>query len=186
MTIVTQLVRWGSLVVVVTVIAMTTYFIAIPFLLGDLWPEARLPLALLAGEIFLVIALVRGADGYLPVRTQVVRETSSDGTSHKTQGAKLDSVAVQSQRAEVYPGTLRRSTTQWQRDTARVAEHPSPPAALRTDSEVGTLYESLLRKAHGDQTLVERLVEYERQRNPGAMTAECLRSAIERWERDNR
>ena len=93
MTIVTQLVRWGSLVVVVTVIAMTTYFIAIPFLLGDLWPEARLPLALLAGEIFLVIALVRGADGYLPVRTQVVRETSSDGTSHKTQGAKLDSVA---------------------------------------------------------------------------------------------
>ena len=73
MTIVTQLVRWGSLVVVVTVIAMTTYFIAIPFLLGDLWPEARLPLALLAGEIFLVIALVRGADGYLPVRTQVVR-----------------------------------------------------------------------------------------------------------------
>ena len=43
MTIVTQLVRWGSLVVVVTVIAMTTYFIAIPFLLGDLWPEAHLP-----------------------------------------------------------------------------------------------------------------------------------------------
>jgi hypothetical protein len=32
---------------------------------------------------------------------------------------------------------------------------------------------------------VERLVEYESQRKPSATRAECLRSAIERWERDN-
>ncbi len=48
------------------------------------------------------------------------------------------------------------------------------------------LYEFLLRRARGDEALVERLVDYERQRSPGASTLELLRDAIARWERDAR
>ena len=48
------------------------------------------------------------------------------------------------------------------------------------------LYRQLLAKARGDRALVERLVEYERQRNPGAARSVLLRNAIDRWERDLR
>lgn len=47
-------------------------------------------------------------------------------------------------------------------------------------------YQDLLTKARGDKALVERLIDYERQRNPQAGRREWLRSAIYRWERDNR
>jgi len=48
------------------------------------------------------------------------------------------------------------------------------------------LYQDLLRKARGDQGLVERLIEYERQRSPGSDRLKLLRDAIDRWESDNR
>jgi hypothetical protein len=48
------------------------------------------------------------------------------------------------------------------------------------------LYQSLLQKARGDEELVERLIEHERRRNPGADRLELLQDAIYRWERDNR
>ena len=46
------------------------------------------------------------------------------------------------------------------------------------------LYRSLLQKARSDRELVERLVEYERQRNPSSDRLKLLQDAIDRWESD--
>jgi hypothetical protein len=46
------------------------------------------------------------------------------------------------------------------------------------------LYQDLLRRARGDGELVERLVEYERQCNPGSDKLRLLQDAIDRWESD--
>lgn len=48
------------------------------------------------------------------------------------------------------------------------------------------LRDDLLRKARGDEALVERWIAYERKRRPSATLGEWMRSASERWERDNR
>jgi|GEM_PF-387490 len=48
------------------------------------------------------------------------------------------------------------------------------------------LYRGLLQKARGDRELVERLIEYERQRSPGSDRLKLLRDAIDRWESDRR
>ena len=48
------------------------------------------------------------------------------------------------------------------------------------------LYRELLQRARGDEDLAERLIEYERQRNPGAGRRKLLQDAIDRWEVDHR
>jgi hypothetical protein len=60
---------------------------------------------------------------------------------------------------------------------ARVRPRPHDPVQER-------LYRQLLAKARGDSDLVERLVAYERQRNPDAGRSRLLQNAIDRWERD--
>jgi hypothetical protein len=47
------------------------------------------------------------------------------------------------------------------------------------------LFDDLLRKAGGDRSVVERLIEYERHQKPGATRLTCLQNAIQRWEREN-
>jgi hypothetical protein len=47
-------------------------------------------------------------------------------------------------------------------------------------------YRQLLRRAGGDQNLVERLIAYEKQRAPAASREECIERAIMRWDRDKR
>jgi hypothetical protein len=49
-----------------------------------------------------------------------------------------------------------------------------------------TLFDDLLRKAGGDRSVVERLIEYERGQRPGATRLTCLQNAIHRWEQENR
>jgi hypothetical protein len=49
-----------------------------------------------------------------------------------------------------------------------------------------TLFDDLLRKVGGDRSVVERLIEYEKKQNPGAMRLVCLQNAIQRWEQENR
>ena len=44
------------------------------------------------------------------------------------------------------------------------------------------LFDDLLRKVGGDPSVVERLVEYERQQRPNATRLTCLQHAINRWE----
>ncbi|MDQ3004238.1 MAG: hypothetical protein M3R47_02455 [Chloroflexota bacterium] len=48
------------------------------------------------------------------------------------------------------------------------------------------LFDDLLRKVGGDRSVVERLIEYERQQRPNATRLTCLQNAISRWENENR
>lgn len=48
------------------------------------------------------------------------------------------------------------------------------------------LYQKLLQKSRGDRQLVERLVEYERRRDPRSSRIDHLQTAIYHWERDHR
>lgn len=91
-------------------------------------------------------------------------------------------------------------------DTARRHEHPSQTWIGRlgvwlrgifrkpySAEEVfgvaldqGFFYNDLLQKVGGDHEVAERLIEFERQRQPGATRISWLKAAIERWQRDNR
>jgi hypothetical protein len=48
------------------------------------------------------------------------------------------------------------------------------------------LFDDLLRKVGGDRSVVERLIDYERQQKPNATRLTCLQNAIQRWEHENR
>src|SRR5215216_3924641 len=48
------------------------------------------------------------------------------------------------------------------------------------------LFDDLLRKVGGDRSVVERLIEYERQERPSATRLICLQNAISRLEHENR
>lgn len=48
------------------------------------------------------------------------------------------------------------------------------------------LFQDLFIKAGYDHEMAKRLIEYERQRAPQATRSQWIRSAIQRWERDNR
>lgn len=48
------------------------------------------------------------------------------------------------------------------------------------------LYQQLLKRTSRDRALVQRLIEYERQRNPGSNQLQLLQNAIYRWDRDRR
>lgn len=48
------------------------------------------------------------------------------------------------------------------------------------------LYQDLFIKVGYDHDIARRLIEYERQRTPQATRSELIRSAIQRWEHDNR
>lgn len=48
-----------------------------------------------------------------------------------------------------------------------------------------TLFDDLLRKVGGDRSVVERLIEYERAKSPGATRLTYLQNAIQRWEQEN-
>jgi|SRR5215208_2252041 len=48
------------------------------------------------------------------------------------------------------------------------------------------LFDDLLRKVGGDRSVVERLIEYERQKQPGTTRLIYLQKAISRWEHENK
>ncbi|HFE37592.1 MAG TPA: hypothetical protein ENK06_04105 [Gammaproteobacteria bacterium] len=48
----------------------------------------------------------------------------------------------------------------------------------------GNVYQELLSKAHGDKSLVERLIGYEQKRNPDGVRQDWVADALDRWERD--
>ena len=64
---------------------------------------------------------------------------------------------------------------------------PHPAEELFTGAmEEAILFIDLLRKVGGDRSVVERLIEYERQQKPNATRLICLQNAISRWEQENR
>lgn len=73
---------------------------------------------------------------------------------------------------------------------AKVAEKMLQKATLETLFVVPqteeNLYQDLFIKAGYDHDIAKRLIEYERQRAPGAARSQLIRNAIQRWERDNR
>ncbi len=64
---------------------------------------------------------------------------------------------------------------------------PHPAEELFTGAlREAALFDDLLRKVGGDRSVVERLIEYERQGRPGTTRLTCLQNAISRWEHENR
>lgn len=53
-----SLLKWVELAAVVSAVIGITHFFGLPVLLPRLWPEIRLPLALLAGSVVLILALM--------------------------------------------------------------------------------------------------------------------------------
>jgi hypothetical protein len=63
---------------------------------------------------------------------------------------------------------------------------PHPAEELFTGAmREAVLFDDLLRKARGDRSVVERLIEYERKQKPNATRLTCLQNAISRWEQEN-
>ncbi len=67
----------------------------------------------------------------------------------------------------------------------RREHHPAEELFLGAMREA-MLFDDLLRKVGGDRSVVERLIEYERQQRPNATRLICLQNAIEHWEQENR
>lgn len=65
-----------------------------------------------------------------------------------------------------------------------------PDASLlapdRDNESARALRRNLLLKALGNESVVDRLIAFERRRNPFASQVECIQAAITRWENDNR
>jgi hypothetical protein len=68
----------------------------------------------------------------------------------------------------------------------KVRGEPHPAEELFTGAmREAVSFDDLLRKVGGDRTVVERLIEYEREQNPNATRLTCLQNAIRRWEQEN-
>ena len=69
----------------------------------------------------------------------------------------------------------------------KIWREPHPAEELFTGAmREAALFDDLLRKVGGDRSVVERLIEYERQGRPGATRLTRLQNAISRWEQENR
>src|SRR5687768_15734645 len=67
----------------------------------------------------------------------------------------------------------------------RGESHPAEELFIGALREAA-LFDDLLRKVGGDRSVVERLIEFERQQRPNATRLTCLHNAISRWEQENR
>ena len=68
----------------------------------------------------------------------------------------------------------------------KIRGEPDPAEELFTGAmREKALFDDLLRKVGGDRSVVERLIEFERGRRPGATRLTYLQNAINRWEREN-
>src|SRR4026207_1820465 len=69
----------------------------------------------------------------------------------------------------------------------KIRGEPHPAEDLFTGIlKQNELFDDLLRKVGGDRSVVERLIEYERQQKPNATRLTCLQNATRRWEQANR
>lgn len=69
----------------------------------------------------------------------------------------------------------------------KLRREPHPAEELFTGAmREASLFDDLLRKVGGDRSVLERLIEYERQQRPESTRLTCLQNAIHRWEQENR
>ncbi len=63
----------------------------------------------------------------------------------------------------------------------------APPPAQNANAElIAKLHRHLMQIALSDEAKVQRLIEFERKRNPNADLAELMQDAIDCWIKDNR
>ena len=68
----------------------------------------------------------------------------------------------------------------------KIRGEPDPAEELFTGAlREKALFDDLLRKVGGDRSVVERLIEFERQQRPDATRLTCLQNAISRWKQEN-
>ena len=68
----------------------------------------------------------------------------------------------------------------------QLAGEPHPAEELFNQSlKQAALHNDLLHKVGGNREAVERLIEFERQRQPRSNRIKWLQNAIQRWEKDN-
>jgi hypothetical protein len=71
--------------------------------------------------------------------------------------------------------------------TRKIRRKPHVAEELFTGAlREAALYDDLLKKVGGDRSVVERLIEYEKQLSPGSTRLILLQNAIRRWERENK
>jgi len=192
MSILKRLLRWVELAALVSAATGITYFMVLPSLLPLLWPEARLPVALLPGVLLLVIALTRDTAAYIPTESGTTGRAGGRAMPADDRRSPIVNFepAIDCERfwqAEQASHIAQQSAPAGGQPTVAPPVKPSAPFTSASALEVEQRYEELLlRKAHGDDALVERLVEYERVRKPRATRAELLQAAVEHWEQDNR
>jgi hypothetical protein len=63
---------------------------------------------------------------------------------------------------------------------------PGQAAPARADPETEELRQNLRVKLLYQEDKIDQAVAHERERNPGGTSADLMRAAIQRWERDNR
>jgi hypothetical protein len=63
---------------------------------------------------------------------------------------------------------------------------PGRSPVYASSGELAGLRKNLRMKTLGNDALIDRLVQAERERMPGLSEVDCYRAAIDRWERDNR
>jgi len=80
----------------------------------------------------------------------------------------------------------RTKSSSGQRPSVSTFPRPREKSARPLSHTDSALYQSLLKKVLHDRGTAERLIEYERRRAPHAPREELVKSAIVRWERDNR
>lgn len=69
----------------------------------------------------------------------------------------------------------------------RLFGEPHPADELfQSALDQAALYNDLVRKTGGDPAAADRLIDFERWQTPQQTRAQWIRSAIQRWERDNR
>ena len=62
----------------------------------------------------------------------------------------------------------------------------SRPAVPQNQELITQLRQNLRLKVMYDEAKIDRLIDFERQRNPNGNEVELMQAAIERWERQNR
>jgi hypothetical protein len=187
-----SLLKWVELAAVVSAVIGITYLFGLPILLPRLWPEIRLPLALLAGSVVLILALMpdisrRHPAGEGPTGRPASRVEPTVERRLRTPGFEPNLSSTRFSHIEQTPHIAQRSVpVSGQPSVEATAKPPAATTSVST-TEAEHHYEELLRrKTHGDTALMGRLVEYERVRNPRATRSELLAAAVERWEHDNR
>lgn len=91
-----------------------------------------------------------------------------------------------SQNRAVHPQRVRLGS--WLRDLFhRLTGKPYAAEEIFGESlHQAQLYNDLLQKTGGDREVVERLIAFEQQQKPSGNRFSWLKSAVQRWERDNR